>query len=68
MMTLNNFVGDLEKPFLKNVYTKWAMSREEKKMTYLSALNSSKAYNDYIGQCLMDIITSFTDWVKELVD
>jgi len=68
MMTLNNFVGDLEKPFLKNVYTKWAMSREEKKMTYLSALNSSKAYNDYIGQCLMDIITSFTGWVKELVD
>ena len=67
MIQLNNFITDPMEPSLQEVYIKWAMSKQGEDMVkYLSALNNPEAYMNNIGQCLMDVLTSFSNWMKEL--
>lgn len=64
---LNNFMSDPMTPAMQEIFIKWAMSHEgEDMMKYLSALNVEEEYINNIGQCLYDVLTSFTDWINDL--
>lgn len=67
LMQLYPFIKDPMSPVIQEIYVKWAMEHEgDKMMEYLKALNNADAYMEYMGQCLHDVLTSFTDWLKEL--
>lgn len=63
---LSPFIADPNSQAMQEIYINWAMSYQGEKMIgYLSALNT-EAYMDYIGKCLMEVLTLFTDWLKDL--
>ena len=62
-----NFMSDPVTPAMQEIFIKWAMSHEgEDMMKYLSALNVEEEYIKNLGQCFNDILTSFTEWIKDL--
>ena len=64
---LQNFMSDPMTPAMQDIFIKWAMSHEgEDMMKYLSALNVEEEYMKNLGQCLYDVLTSFTEWIKDL--
>ena len=64
---LYNFMSDPKIPAMQEIYIKWAMNHEGEDMVkYLSALNNEDTYMTNIGQCFNDVMTSFTEWIKEL--
>ena len=60
-------MSDPTTPAMQDIFIKWAMSHEgEDMMKYLSALNVEEEYTKNLGQCFNDVLTSFTEWIKEL--
>lgn len=51
---------------IKDIYINWAMKKEESRMKYISALSDGYSYDEYIGECFIELINKFTAWMKEL--
>lgn len=64
---LSPFIGgDLMSSAIQEVYIKWAMNQGIDIVKYLSALNNPDEYHEYIGQCLISVLNSFSDWMSDL--
>lgn len=64
---LYDFMNGPMIPAIQEVYIIWAMSRKpEDVMKYLGALNSPDEYMANIGKCFTDVLTSFSEWMKDL--
>ena len=67
MHLLEDSMSDPMSSIMQTVYINWAMSKKaEDVMKYLSALNDQEAYMANIGQCFMEELTSFTNWMNDL--
>lgn len=67
MVHLDKFINDPSTPAIQEMYIKWAMEHDgEDRMNYLAALNEPDTYMTNILQCFGDVITAFTDWMKDL--
>jgi hypothetical protein len=64
---LSTFINDPMTPAVQDIYIKWSMRHEgEDMIAYLSALNNPEQYLSNIGQCFNDVLSRFTDWLKDL--
>lgn len=64
---LYSFMSDPMTPAMQEIFIKWAMNHEgDDMMKYLCALNIEEEYTKYIGQCFCDVMTTFTEWIKDL--
>jgi hypothetical protein len=67
MMQLSPFMPDPSVKPIQDLYIKWAMQHEgEERMAYLSALNNPESYFPHVIGCLSEVMSSFTDWMKDL--
>ena len=67
MAQLSEFMNDPMSAVIQEVYINWAMNQKpEDVMMYLGALNNPEKYMTYIGNCFMEVLTSYTDWMKKL--
>ena len=64
---LNTFISDPMVPAVQDIYIKWSMTyKGEDMIKLLSALNDPEQYMSNIVQCFNDVLSLFTDWLKDL--
>lgn len=52
---------------LQQLFIHWAIEKGgEDTMRYLSALNTPETYNEYFGLCFQEVVSSYTEWLKDL--
>lgn len=66
MNTLMPFIEDIRNPLIQDLYINWAMNQGDRMMELLSGLNDSGVYDKNIGQCLMEKLSEFTEWIEHL--
>ena len=67
MIQLSPFIPDPSIKPIQNIYIKWAMQHEgEERLIYLSALNNPDKYIPLVVGCLGEVMSSFTNWMKDL--
>ncbi|EGW47201.1 hypothetical protein HMPREF0666_01633 [Prevotella sp. C561] len=65
---LNTFISDPMVPAVQDIYIKWSMTyKGEDMIKLLSALNDPEQYMSNIVQCFNDVLSLFTDWLKDLL-
>lgn len=68
LSNLYSFMGeDPRSSAIQEIYIKWSINQNgEEMMKYLEALSDEERYTENIGQCLEDVISSFTNWLGDL--
>lgn len=62
---LYSFIGGIDNPEIQSIYIQWALGKENK-LELLGAMSDASMYMNNIGMCLNDVLTSFTDWMKDI--
>ena len=67
MIQLSPFMPDPTIKPIQNLYIKWAMQHDgEERLEYLGALNNPDSYIPHVVDCLGEVMSSFTKWMKGL--
>lgn len=68
LLNINSFMGENPRSSaIQEIYIKWSMNQNgEEMMKYLEALSDEERYTKNIGQCIEDVIRSFTNWLSDL--
>lgn len=66
MQTITPYIREIDNSVIQKMYINWALTKEEDMTAYLEGLSNETKYEEYIGSCLIEVLTSYTDWMKQL--
>ena len=66
MLIIQKYLQGFDNPVIRKIYIKWAMQQGEQAITYLSVLNDSDKYAEHAITCLMQVLSTFQNWMKDL--
>ena len=66
MLIIQKYLQGFDNPVIRKIYIKWAMQQGELAITYLSVLNDSDKYAEHVITCLMQVLSTFQNWMKDL--
>lgn len=66
MLVIHQHLGDMYSPFMKASYSSWAHQKGAEGLKYLEALEDEEAYGEYFGECMFEVMDSFSNWMRSL--
>lgn len=68
MAIINSFFNEssLNSQGFLSIYVKWAMTKNDKAMEYLSAINKPEEFFSKAFECLQELTKAFEEWMQEL--
>ncbi len=63
----NDFIPDINTPFMKELYVQWSLRQGEDSIKYLGDLSNSEAYENRMFQSVLpEVARAFSNWLREL--
>ena len=66
MLIIHQHLGDMNSDFMKACYTSWAVQKGADGLKYREALNDEEAYGEYFGECMFEVMGTFSSWMQTL--
>lgn len=63
---INGFVRETNNSVVRNIYVQWCSTKGENMLQYLNALGDKEQFENNSSICLMEYISSFKEWLKDL--